>query len=81
MCGMRRHYLRTDIYSRCIQHLKCQHGFFFHFYYKINLKEESKNFASQMFPPGLFMVHDSATRGQYNISRKKISVDLVSYSL
>lgn len=48
--------------------------FFLHFSFKKILEEESKDLASQMFPPRLFVVHDSTTGCQNDVSvKKKIS--------
>lgn len=55
----KKHCVRIDVYSI---------RFFSVFNTRFNLKEETKDFASQVFPPGLFMVHNSSTRGQHNIS-------------
>lgn len=38
--------------------------------YEYDLKEKAEHFASQMFSPGLFMIHDSAACGQDNVPRK-----------
>lgn len=43
--------------------------FFSDFILLYKLEEESEDFASQMFSSGFFMIHNTATCGQYNIAK------------
>lgn len=46
---------------------------YFRVFFLINLEEESEDLASQMFPPRLFMVHDSSAGCENDVSVRQMN--------